>query len=103
MAKVVFEFDDTDDEMDDINFIVNRNKIRCALYDIQDLFRRIYNGKLYSEVITIKDGKVLTEEDYKNYADAGEYPVKDTHQYIDYDFIENELDKALEDVRYFLD
>lgn len=102
MAKVVFEFDDENDEMDDINFIVNRNKIRCALYDIQDLFRRIYNGKLYSEVISVKDGKVLTEDDYKRYADVGEYPVKGTHQYIDYEFVENELEKALEDVNHFL-
>jgi len=103
MAKVTFEFDDIEDN-DDVKLVVDRHKLICLIYDIQDLYRRIYNGKLNDdEYITVKDGKVLTEDDYKKFQDAGEYPVKDTKEYIDSDFIENELDRALEDVRHLLD
>lgn len=104
MAKVIFEFDDGNDEDDSINFITNRYKIRSALYDLQDLHRKLYNGKIYdADMVVVKDGKILTEDDYKKYQEMGEYPVKGTKHYIDYDYIERELDDILNDIRFLLD
>ena len=42
MAKVTFEFDDNE-ERSDIEEVVNRSKIMCALRDLSDLYRRLYN------------------------------------------------------------
>ena len=103
MSKVIFEFNENKDR-DDINIIVNRHKIVYALQQIQDLHRKIYNGKLYDDVtINVKDGKVLTEEDYKRFQEDGEYPVKGTKEYLDSDYIERELDSALEHIYNLLD
>lgn len=103
MSKITFEFDDTEDN-DDVRLVVDRHKLICFVYDMQELYRKIYNGKVYSDdVITVKDGKVLTEDDYKKYQDEGEYPVKGTQEYISSDFLENELDRALTNVRHLLD
>jgi len=102
LAKVTFEFDDIEDN-DDVKLVVDRHRLMRLAYDIDGLYRKIYNGKLYNdETISVKDNRVLTEEDYKKFMDAGEYPVKDTKSYLDSDFIENELDRALEDVRHLL-
>lgn len=103
MAKVIFEFDECDDR-NDINIIVNRHKLENALYQIQDLHRKIYNGKLYDDVtINVKDNKVLTEDDYKKFQDEGNYPVKGTKEYIESSYIENELDRALDGIYEILD
>ena len=103
MSKITFEFDDVE-ENDDVRLVVDRHKLVCLAYDIQELYRKIYNGKLYSDdVITVKDGKVLTEEDYKKYQEEGEYPVKGTQEYISSDFLENELGRALDSVQHLLD
>lgn len=103
MAKVTFEFDE-DEDRDTINLIVNRYALTSAIYSLQDLHRKIYNGKLYDDVVIhVKDNKVLTDEDYKRFQEAGEYPVKGTKEYIDSDFIERELSNALEHTYNLLD
>ena len=103
MAKVIFEFDDEEDN-DDINVIVNRHKLSCALYDLNDFYRKLYNGKLYTDdIITVKNNKVLTEEDYKEFQEKGEYPVKGTKEFISTDYLENELDSILSNVKDLLD
>ena len=102
MAKVTFEFDDVEDN-DEVNIIVNRHKLVCAISELSDFFRELYNGKLYTnELITVKENKVLTEEDYKRFQEQGEYPVKGTKSYISTDYIENKLDNILCDVRSLL-
>lgn len=50
MAKVIFEFDDNE-ERSDIEEVVNRNKIMCALQDLSDLYRQLYNGKYMIQII----------------------------------------------------
>ena len=102
MAKVTFEFDD-EEENDEINLVVNRHKLECAIYELNDFYRNLYNGKLYTDdIITVKDNKVLTEEDYKEFQEKGEYPVKGTKEFIGTDYLENELNDILNDVRYIL-
>ena len=103
MSKVTFEFDDQEESYE-VLLVANRNKLVSALYQVDELLRKLYNGKLYTEeLITVKDGKVLTEDDYKKYAEEGNYPVKGTKEYISTDFLENELDNALCDIRHILD
>ena len=43
MSKVIFEFDEREDNQD-INIIVNRAELLDAAYKLSDLFRKIYNG-----------------------------------------------------------
>ena len=103
MAKVTFEFDDQEDNYD-ILLVTNRHKLVSALYQLNEFYRKLYNGRLYTdELITIKDGKVLTEDDYNKYAEAGEYPVKGTKEYLSTDYLENELDCMLCNARHLLD
>lgn len=103
MARVTFEFDD-EEENDEINLVVNRHKLECAIYELNDFYRNLYNGKLYTDdIITVKDNKVLTEEDYKEFQEKGEYPVKGTKEFIGTDYLENELDNILNNVRDLLD
>lgn len=103
MAKVTFEFDDQEESYE-ILLVANRNKLVSALYQVNDLLRKLCNGKLYTdELITVKDNKVLTEDDYKKFSETGEYPVKNTKEYISTDYLENELDNALCDIRHILD
>lgn len=103
MAKVTFEFNDEEDN-DDINIIVNRHKLSYALYELNDFYRKLYNGKLYTDdIITVKDNKVLTKEDYTKFQEEGEYPVKGTKEFISTDYLENELDNILNNVRDLLE
>lgn len=103
MAKVIFEFDDCE-ENNDINLIVNRHKLYCAINALNDFYRNLYNGKLYTdEIISVKDNKVLTEEDYAKFREEGNYPVKGTKQYISTDYIEDELNSILDSVNDLLD
>lgn len=102
MAKVTFEFDDTE-EPEDIILVTNRHKLQYAIDKLDDFYRKLYNGKLYaSDIISVKDNKVLTEEDYDKYRETGDYPVSGTKRYINTDDVENILDEILYDVRHLL-
>ena len=93
MAKVIFEFDDKEDDKIDIDFIVNRHKILGAINDLSSLVNKIYNSKFYNnELITIKDNKVIS--------DLLDYDFNDDSQkdYIDRNFIETELGKIFDKV-----
>lgn len=103
MSKVTFEFDENEDRYD-VNLIVNRHKLVTAVNELSDLFRRIYNGKIYDEkdLIYVKeDGCVATEEDYKKVNLEGTY-LTGGETYLRQKFIETELDKILDDVKPFL-
>ena len=103
MAKVIFEFDDND-ENDEINLVVNRHKLIYTITQLSDFYRKLYNGKLYTDdIITVKDNKVLTSEDYVEFQEKGEFPVKGTQSYISTDYLENELDNMLSGIRDMLD
>lgn len=70
MSKVTFEFDEYDDS-DDINIVVNRNKLTKALYDLSDYRRTILKGYENGAVIALDDkilGKISDKipEEYDN-------------------------------------
>lgn len=103
MAKVEFEFDENDDRYD-VNIIVNRHKLVEAVDELSDLYRKIYNGKIYDDkdVIYVKEnGRVATQEDYDKANKEGKFLSGGEH-YLRQKFIEVELDRILEDVRPFL-
>ena len=103
MAKVTFEFDEYEDR-NDIDIIVNRHKLLSAISELSDLYRAIYNGKIYDEkdCIYLKaDGSKATEEDYKKVRDTGEL-LSGGESYLRQQYIENELDRILEDVRRYV-
>lgn len=103
MGKVTFEYNDEED-YEEIRLVVNRHKLKSALYELNDFYRQLYNGKLYTDdIITVKDNKVLTPEDYKAFQEKCEYPVKGTKEFISTDYLENELDSILNTVMDLLD
>jgi hypothetical protein len=101
MAKVIFEFDDEKDKYD-INVIVNRDKLLVALEKLCNLRGKIYNAKLYNnEIITVKDNKVLTDDDYKDLQLKNEI-LTNTTDYIDRTFVENELGTIIDGIIDYL-
>jgi len=103
MGKVTFELDDVEEGYD-INLIVGRHKLANAVNELSDLFRQIYNGKIYDDkdVIYVKeDGCVATNEDYEKANLEGKLLSGGTH-YLRQGFVEAELDKILDNVRQFL-
>lgn len=104
VAKVIFEFDEAEDRYD-INMIVNRYKLMCAVQELSDFHRKIYNGKIYNEedYIYVKpDGKVATEEDYEQVREEGKFLEGGT-LYLKQEFVENELDCIINKVEDLLD
>ena len=96
MAKVTFEFDEYDDR-DDINIIVNREKLTTALEKVADLRHKIYNSKFYSnEMIGTKDGKVLAEEDYED------IDTDDVEYYVSKNYLDNTLETILDGIYDYL-
>ena len=103
MAKVIFEFDDNE-ERSDIEEVVNRNKIMYALQDLSDLYRQLYNGKIYDPnniVYITNDNRIAQEEDYKKAQEEG-HPLHGKGYYIRQEWLENELDNILQSVNHLL-
>lgn len=103
MAKVIFEFDDNE-ERSDIEEVVNRTKIMCALQDLSDLYRQLYNGKIYDPnniVYITDDNRIAQEEDYKKAQEEG-HPLHGKGYYIRQEWLENELDNILQSVNHLL-
>lgn len=103
MSKVIFEFDSQEDDYD-ISLIVGRHKLAVAVNELSDLFRKIYNGKIYDDKDSVyikADGCVATKEDYEKANMEGKY-LSGGETYLRQTFIEEELDRILEDVRPFL-
>lgn len=72
MAKVIIEFDEEKDSVQDISAAVNKYKLLGAINQLRDLYSKIINGKIYEpdvEVYVLSNGKVATEEDYKDARD----------------------------------
>ena len=103
MAKVTFEFDGNE-ERSDIVEVVNRNKIMCGLEDLSDLYRQLYNGKIYDPnniVYITDDNRIAQEEDYKKAQEEG-HPLHGKGYYIRQEWLENELDNILQSVNHLL-
>ena len=103
MGKVTFEFDE--DDRENINLVVNRHKLINAIEELSNLYRGIYNGKIYyrdDEQIYLKaDGTKATEEDYRKANLEGKF-LSGGKYYLSQDYIERELDNILVDVRQYL-
>ena len=103
MAKVTFEFDEYE-YRNVVDIITNRHALMCAIEELSNLYRAIYNGKIYDEDATIyllEDGRKATKEDYEKANLEGKF-LSGGKTYLSQDYIEKELDKILEDVRRFL-
>lgn len=104
MAKVIFEFNDQNDEYSDIKAVVGRHKLISAVNELRDLYSRIYNGKIYDDSVEIyvkEDGCKATEEDYKKANREGIY-LSGGKSYLDKEWVEQQLNDIIEDVREFL-
>lgn len=103
MAKVTFEFDDKDESLD-IKGVVGRNTLIAAVNEINELYRNIYNEKIYDKNVQIyvkSDGCVATDEDYENVAKTGEL-LKGGKQYLDKEWVEKQLEEIIDNVKEFL-
>lgn len=103
MAKVEFEFDENEDR-EDINVIVNRHKLVCAVNELSDFYSQIYNGKIYDPQDTVyvkADGQIATQEDYDKANLEGRF-LSGGKTYLRQEFVERELDRILDGIRQFL-
>lgn len=95
MAKVIFEFDETEDRQD-VELIVNRLKMSCALDDLKEYRDDLYKG-YREEVVVIRDGKIIERGENKTLED-----VKKSKGYIEVNEVLNVLDNILNDVKHLL-
>lgn len=98
MSKIVFEFDE-DEEWNDVNLVVNRHKLICALYDLENYRRGIYKGYINNATYAV-DGKIVGKWDDIRDKDFGEAKLK---AYLDDEDVLNEIDRILDKVRFLLD
>lgn len=105
MAKVIIEFNEQEDGLQDVNAAINRHKLLSAVNELRDLYSRIYNDKIYEEndvqIYLKSDGTKATEQDYKQANEQGTY-LSGGKQYLAREWVERQLNNILEDVREFL-
>lgn len=102
MAKVIYEFNENE-EQTDIDLVNGRYKMISALHSLSELRRNLYKGYINEgDMIHIRGKEALTEEDIrKEYNETGK-PVEGTKLFIDYEYIEREIERILDDVYYLL-
>lgn len=105
MAKVIIEFNEQEDGLQDVNAVINRHKLLSAVNELRDLYSRIYNDKIYDEndvqIYLKSDGTKATEQDYKQANEQGTY-LSGGKQYLEREWVEQQLNDILDDVREFL-
>lgn len=95
MGKVTFEFDENK-ESRDIELIVNRYKMICALDELEKYRYDLYNGHR-DEVISVRNGRRIERDENKTIED-----VKNTKACLEVDDVLNALDDILDDVKYLV-
>lgn len=95
MGKVTFEFDENK-ESRDIELIVNRYKMICALDDLEKYRYDLYNGHR-DEVIAVRNGRRIERDENKTIED-----LKNTKACLEVDDVLNTLDDILDDVKYLV-
>lgn len=95
MGKVTYEFDENK-ESRDIELIVNRYKMICALDELEKYRHDLYNGHC-EDVIYVRDDKKAGIDENKTIGD-----VKRTKECIEVKNVLNVLDNILEDVKHLV-
>ena len=95
MGKVTYEFDENK-ESRDIELIVNRYKMICALDELEKYRHDLYNGYC-EEVIYVRDDRKIGTDDNKTVED-----VKKTRECIEVKDVLNALDDILDDVKHLV-
>lgn len=95
MGKAIFEFDD-EKESRDIELIVNRYKMICALDKLEEYRYDLYNGHCEEVVYVRDDRKIGTNEN--NTVEE----VKKTRECIEVKDVLNVLDDILDDVKHLV-
>ena len=99
MPKVTYEFDENKD-LEDINLIINRHKLSLLVNELYNFRRDLYKGYVPEGVyISIKDNKVVTAED----REKAEGLIEGTKGYIDDDYVIDEIDRILDNVKGIID
>ena len=95
MGKVTYEFDE-DKESRDIELIVNRYKMICALDELEKYRYDLYNGHC-EEVIYVRDDRKIGTDENKTIED-----VRKTRECIEVKDVLNVLDDILDDVKHLV-
>lgn len=98
MAKVIFEFDESED-IHDIELITNRHKLICALYDLDNYRRGLYKGYINNMTYAVDDKIVGKWDDIRD-KDLGDAKIT---SYLSEEDVLNEIDRILDKVRFLLD
>lgn len=92
MAKVIYEFNESEDSFD-INVIANRHKLLYALDQVKTLKRQLEKDRL-NGIISVKDNKVVTEQEWID----SNYSISGTKSYIYIEEMIDRLDSCLTNV-----
>lgn len=97
MAKVTFEFDETED-LFDINLVVNRKKMISALDDLNNYIGELNNG--FAKGIVIVSGDKVLGDVSCNIPE--EYVEKEKKFYVEDEEVIKELEYLIEPIRNLL-
>ena len=92
--KVTIELDSEKDHADEYLKLINgKDKVYAGINMICELYRAIYNGKIYDEDVIIRQKTVMDPLD----------PIGKTieKEWISRDFIEHELERIFEQLKDF--
>lgn len=92
MGKVTFEFDENN-ERNDIELVVNRYKMICALDELEKYRYDLYNGHR-EEVISVRDGVKIERGANKT--------IEEVKTCLEVDDVLNVLDDILRDVQHLV-
>ena len=95
MGKVTYEFDENK-ESHDIELIVNRYKMICALDKLEKYRHDLYNGHC-EEVVYVQDDKKTGTDENKTIEN-----VNKTRECIEVKDVLNVLDDILDDVKHLV-
>lgn len=93
--KVIFEIDTEKENADEYLKLINeKDKVYVGVNELCELYRRIYNRKIYDNDIIKKE----TIQDPRHKDDPTRTLIQ---EWISLDYIENELEKIFEDLKDF--
>ena len=105
MSRTIFKFRDKDGL--DIQLCANRNKLYCAISELDDLLRELVNDKTYEHryMYPIGVGKNEFGQDITEYSTIDSNPDNmelNMVSFIPTDYVERRIKDILEDVEHLL-
>lgn len=109
MSKVTFEFNSDADinEQDEIAMCTHRHAMWCAINEVNNLIRKLYNGRTYNTEYFYPIGEQKSEFGAVRTIYSQQRPADVSQEkaveFIKVDWIIDELSKSIEDIKFLVD